>query len=75
MTTRKRPPTLARLRELFDFEPDIGLIWRVSRGRVTAGRRAGGSHHTGIARIGIDRASFRLDLIIELACNEMEQQR
>src|ERR1700722_3732328 len=30
-TIGKPPPTLARLRELLDFEPGIGLIWRVSR--------------------------------------------
>jgi hypothetical protein len=71
----KRPlPTLSRLRELFDFEPGIGLRWKVARGSAAAGRRAGGRHHSGISRIGIDRASFRLDMIIELARNELEQR-
>lgn len=66
MTTVKRPPTLARLRELLNFEPGTGLIWRVPRGSVSAGRRAGGFHHTGHERIGIDGASFRLDAIADL---------
>jgi hypothetical protein len=67
MTIGKRPPpTLARLRELLNFEAGIGLIWRVSRGSVTAGQRAGGFHHTGHARIGIDNVSFRLDEIADL---------
>jgi hypothetical protein len=45
MTSGKRTPTLARLRELFDFDPAIGgLIWRVSRGSVTAGHLARQGH-------------------------------
>jgi hypothetical protein len=62
----RAPPTLARLRELLYFEPGIGLRWRVSRGSVTAGQRAGGVHHSGHERIGIDGASFRLDRIADL---------
>lgn len=60
------PPTLARLLELLNFEPGIGLRWKVSRGSVTAGRVAGGYHHSGRERIGVDGASYRLDAIIDL---------
>lgn len=59
-------PTVARLHELLDFEPNIGLRWRVSRGSVAAGRLAGGFHHSGRERIGIDSASYRLDAIVDL---------
>jgi hypothetical protein len=65
-TIGKPPPTLARLRELLVFEPGIGLMWRVPRGSAAAGRRAGGHHHTGIERIGIDGLSFRRDAIADL---------
>jgi hypothetical protein len=65
--TGNRPaPSLERLRELFDFEPDIGLLWKIQRGRARAGDVAGGYHHSGNKRIGIDRASFRLDQIVRL---------
>jgi hypothetical protein len=66
-TIGSRPaPTLARLHELLNFEPGIGLRWRVSRGSARAGARAGGYHHSGHARIGIDRRSYRVDLIVSL---------
>jgi hypothetical protein len=60
------PPTLARLHELLIYEPGIGLIWKIQRGRARRGDVAGGRHHSGNRRIGIDRASFRLDRIIKL---------
>jgi hypothetical protein len=59
-------PTLARLHELLNFEPGIGLRWRAARGSARAGRRAGGYHHSGHARIVIDRRSYRVDLIANL---------
>jgi hypothetical protein len=66
-TIGNRPlPTLARLRELFDFEPDIGLLWKIQRGRARRGDVAGGYHHSGNRRIGIDRSSYRLDQIVRL---------
>jgi hypothetical protein len=59
-------PTLARLHELLNFEPGIGLRWRAARGSARAGRRAGGYHHSGHARIGIDRRTYRVDQIVSL---------
>ena len=66
MTTGKRPTTMDRIHELLIFKPGVGLVWRVPRGSAAAGRRAGGHHHTGIERIGIDRAVYRLDEIVDL---------
>jgi hypothetical protein len=66
-TTIGRPaPTLARLHELLVYEPEVGLRWRIQRGRARAGSKAGGRHHSGHRRIGIDRASYRLDRIVGL---------
>jgi hypothetical protein len=59
-------PTVARLHELLDYEPGIGLRWRIQRGRARAGARAGRFHHSGRERIGIDRRSYRLDQIVSL---------
>jgi hypothetical protein len=59
-------PSLARLNELLIYEPEVGLRWRIQRGRARAGDVAGGHHHTGFRRIGIDRASYRLDRIVDL---------
>jgi hypothetical protein len=68
-------PTLARLHELLIYEPETGLRWRVARGSVRAGAIAGGYHHSGNLRIGIDRQSFRLDRIARLfQCGEPEQR-
>jgi hypothetical protein len=73
--TCNRPvPTLARLRELLIYEPEIGLIWRIQRGRARRGAVAGGRHHSGNPRIGVDRRSYRLDLITSLF-RELEQRR
>jgi hypothetical protein len=74
-TTIGRPaPTIERLRALLIFEPGIGLVWRVSRGSVRAGAIAGGYHHSGNLRIGIDRSSYRLDRIASLyQRGELEQ--
>src|ERR1700722_18913224 len=63
----KRPsPTLARLHELLNFEPGVGLCWKIQRGRARRGDVAGGRHHSGNRRIGIDRRSYRLDQIVRL---------
>jgi hypothetical protein len=54
------------LHELFDFEPGIGLRWRIQCGRARAGQRAGTAHHSGFRRIGIDGGSFRADRLADL---------
>lgn len=72
-TIEKRPPpSPERISELLIYEPGIGLRWRVSRGSARAGARAGGYHHSGHQRIGIDRASFRLDQIVRLYGAELK---
>jgi hypothetical protein len=66
-TIEKRPPpSPERISELLIYEPGIGLRWRAARGSARAGARAGGHHHSGHARIGIDRRSYRVDLIVSL---------
>jgi hypothetical protein len=64
-------PTLERLRELFDFEPGVGLRWRIQRGRARAGDVAWTGHHTGFRRIGVDGGSFRADRLASLYFNSL----
>lgn len=60
--TKKLPLTAERLRELLDYDPNVGrMYWRVSQGsRAVAGTEAGTFHrHSGYVHITIDGRKYR----------------
>lgn len=52
----ERTPDVARLREVLVYDADTGLlVWRVSRGRVSAGTVAGCDRGDGYQTVRVDR--------------------
>jgi hypothetical protein len=62
MTRKILPlPSQARLHELLDFDPLTGVfVWRMSRGTVRAGGRAGWFHSTGYWYVRVDGVDYKL---------------
>jgi len=53
-------PTQAELRALFEYDPDSGVFtWRISKGTVRAGDRAGWLHKSGYVYIGLHGKSYK----------------
>lgn len=67
MTKRNPPPSYERVRELFDYEPDTGILrWKVKRANKEIGDQAGALRDSGYLVVGVDYKLYRVHRIIWL---------